>query len=314
MNKSHEKISVARLSVASNITLVVLKLLVGITSGSIAIISEAIHSAVDLFAALIALFAVHTSDRPADTDHPFGHGKVENISGAIEALLIFLAAGWIIFESINKLLHPSNESFPVLLGILVMFFSSLVNIIISNRLFIVGKKTGSIALQADAWHLRTDVYTSAGVMFGLLVIWLGNMFFPTINLHWVDPLAALLVALLIIKAAWQLTAEAARDLLDGRLPEEEVIWLREYLSLPRSAVRGFHHLHTRKSGAVRFIELHLQVEGDMTVKDSHDISDTMEDEIAEQFPGSRVTIHIEPCDKKCDQLCSEGCFRNRELL
>lgn len=195
-------------------------MLVGLSIGSVAVISEAIHSAVDLLAALIALFAVHTSAKPADVDHPFGHGKVENISGALEALLIFLAAGWIIYEAVPKLTHPAGESIQVGWGILVMLFSSVVNMLISQRLFIVGKKTDSIALQSDAWHLRTDVYTSAGVMLGLSIIWLGGKLFPAIDLHWVDPLAALVVALLIIKAAWKLTSEAVRDLLDSRLPEE----------------------------------------------------------------------------------------------
>ena len=308
MEFRREKIAVAWLSVISNTLLVLAKCAVGIAIGSVAIISEAIHSAVDLLAAFIALFAVRTSDKPADGDHPFGHGKVENISGAVEALLIFVAAGWIIYEAVHKLRHPGEEIFAAGWGVLVMFISSVVNIIVSQRLFSVGKRTDSIALQADGWHLRTDVYTSAGVMLGLAVIWLGGHLFTGIDLLWVDPLAAIIVALLIIKAAWRLTRDATRDLLDAGLPPEEEGWLRDYLARERPSVRGFHHLHTRKAGSVRFIEFHLLVDEEMSVKDSHGISEVMDGEIAEQFPGARVTVHIEPCDGLCDPLCRAGCL------
>ena len=206
------KSSVALLSVASNTILVLLKLTVGIIIGSVSVISEAIHSSVDLLAALIALFAVRTSGKPADAEHPFGHGKVENISGTVEALLIFLAAGWIIFEAVKKLKDPEPLE-EVGWGVAVMMVSSAANILVSKALFKVGKETDSVALQADAWHLRTDVYTSAGVMAGLAIIWIGRIVLPGTDLNWVDPVAAIGVALLIIKAAYQLTVESARDLL-----------------------------------------------------------------------------------------------------
>ena len=154
------KSSVALLSVASNTILVLLKLTVGIIIGSVSVISEAIHSSVDLLAAMIALFAVRTSGKPADAEHPFGHGKVENMSGTVEALLIFLAAGWIIFEAVKKLKNPEPLE-EVGWGVAVMIVASAANILVSRALFKVGKETDSVALQADAWHLRTDVYTSA---------------------------------------------------------------------------------------------------------------------------------------------------------
>ena len=208
----------ALLSVGSNSLLIVLKIVVGMMIGSVAVISEAIHSGVDLIASLIAFFAVRASGRAADERHPYGHGKYENVSGTVEAVLIFVAAGWIIYEAVGRLIDPEPVEMPVW-GVAVMLVSAIVNIIVSSRLFKVGKETDSVALQADAWHLRTDVYTSLGVMTGLLVIWIVGLIDPDINLHWLDPVVAIAVALLIVKAAVDLLREAARDLVDVSLPD-----------------------------------------------------------------------------------------------
>ncbi|MDD1735113.1 MAG: cation diffusion facilitator family transporter [Methanothrix sp.] len=303
------KSSVALLSVASNTILVLLKLTFGIIIGSVSVISEAIHSSVDLLAALIALFAVRTSGKPADAEHPFGHGKVENISGTVEALLIFLAAGWIIFEAVKKLKDPEPLE-EVGWGVAVMMVSSAANILVSKALFKVGKETDSVALQADAWHLRTDVYTSAGVMAGLAIIWIGRIVLPGTDLNWVDPVAAIGVALLIIKAAYQLTVESARDLLDVSLPKDEEACIRKRIAAFAPTIRGFHRLCTRKSGSHRFVEFHMIVDPSMTIDESHRIADMLTCSIKQQYPGTTVHIHIEPCDcnstneGKCDCLLS----------
>ena len=303
------KSSVALLSVASNTILVLLKLTVGIIIGSVSVISEAIHSSVDLLAALIALFAVRTSGKPADAEHPFGHGKVENISGTVEALLIFLAAGWIIFEAVKKLKDPEPLE-EVGWGVAVMMVSSAANILVSKALFKVGKETDSVALQADAWHLRTDVYTSAGVMAGLAIIWIGRIVLPGTDLNWVDPVAAIGVALLIIKAAYQLTVESARDLLDVSLPKDEEACIRKRIAAFAPTIRGFHRLCTRKSGSHRFVEFHMIVDPSMTIDESHRIADMLTCSIKQQYPGTTVHIHIEPCDcnstneGKCECLLS----------
>jgi cation diffusion facilitator family transporter len=287
------KVGVALLSVASNTTLVVLKLIIGLFIGSVSVISEAIHSGVDLLAALIAFFAVRISGKPADRDHPFGHEKWENLSGAIEALLIFVAAIWIIFEAIRKLLHPVPLE-TVGWGVAVMAFSAVVNIAVSRLLFQVGHASHSQALLADAWHLRTDVWTSAGVLAGLAAIWLGGWFWPTIDLRWIDPLAAIAVALLILNAAWHLTVQAGRDLLDTSLPEEEQQWITDYLAQQKPRVCGFHNLRTRRAGHRRFVEFHLELPEQMSVAESHSIADRIEAAIAERFPGTDVTVHVEP--------------------
>jgi len=301
------KSSVALLSVISNTVLVILKLAVGLMIGSVSVISEAIHSGVDLLAALIALLAVKTAGKPADEDHPFGHYKAENISGTVEALLIFVAAVWIIFEAYKKLLNPEPMESPSW-GVAVMLISSAANLFVSHRLFCVGKETDSVALQADAWHLRTDVYTSAGVMAGLAIIWMGEHLFPAVDLHWIDPLVAIFVALLIIKAAYKLTLESAQDLMDVCLPAEEEEDIRKHIMVFAPTVRGFHKLRTRKAGACRFVEFHVRVDAGMSVDESHRISDMIADAIKHHFPGTNVTIHIEPCNCALARPESCGCL------
>jgi cation diffusion facilitator family transporter len=301
-----QKIRVALLSVCSNTALIVLKVFVGLLIGSVAVLSEAIHSAVDLIAALIALFAVRASRQEADERHPFGHGKFENLSGVIEAVLIFGAAAWIIYEAVRKLISPEPVETPVW-GVGVMLVSALANLFVSRRLFQVGRATDSIALQADGWHLRTDVYTSAGVMVGLLVIWLVGVVDPGMEVHWLDPVVAILVALLIVRAAWNLTREAARDLLDVSLPGEDVSWIRDHVLSTWPQVRSFHRMRTRKAGPNRFIDFHVAVDDKMTVGEAHALGDEIVLAIKERLPASRVNIHIEPCDHTCKPSCEEGC-------
>ncbi len=309
--RNKRKSNVALLSVISNTSLVILKLVVGTMIGSVSVISEAIHSGVDLLAAMIALFAVRKSGKPADEDHPFGHGKVENISGTVEALLIFLAAGWIIFEAVKKLTNPEPME-DAWLGIVVMLISVMANIIVSKNLFKVGKETDSIALMADAWHLRTDVYTSLGVFGGLAVIFAGGLVLPGVDLRWVDPVAAIGVALLIIRAAYHLTVESARDLVDVGLPFEEVDDMRRHIRAFAPTIRGFHRLRTRKAGSSRFVEFHIRVDASMSVDESHRIADMITCSIKQHYPGTTVTIHIEPCNCAMAKEGSCGCLLSEQ--
>lgn len=316
MEHQKQKIAVALLSVISNSVLVTLKLITGLLTGSISILSEAAHSSMDLIASMIAFFAVRISARRPDEEHPFGHGKVEDISALAEALLIFAAAVWIVVEAVHKLLNPQPLE-TIGWGALVMLFSVLANIVISQLLLHVGKKTESPALIADAWHLRTDVYTSAGVFAGLGIIWAGGIFFPHINLNWVDPVAAIAVALLICHAALRLTIGAVRDLIDTSTPPQEILWLSAYLKSWYPTVRSIHRLRTRKSGAARFIDLHVVVDPGMTVNDSHEITEKMTSAIQKEMRGADLTVHIEPCDGKCKRSCMDGCLlgeQERKLI
>ncbi len=300
------KTRVALLSVVSNATLIAMKLAVGLAIGSVSVISEAIHSGVDFLAAVIAFVSVRESSKPADESHPFGHGKIENISGTVEALLIFLAAAWIILEAVHKLIRPQPLE-TASAGVVVMFLSALTNIVVSQKLFRVGRETESVALQADAWHLRTDVYTSAGVMAGLILLGLGQTYFPQFSFQWLDPVCALAVAVLILRAAYRLTSQSARDLMDANLPEEES-WIRSLLKANRPTIRGYHFLKTRKSGNMRFVEFHIQVDAEMTVIDSHQFAQKLSRTIKEHYQNTTVTVHVEPCTGECEDKCRAGCL------
>lgn len=311
MDSQARKENVALLSVASNTTLVVMKLIVGVWIGSVSVVSEAIHSGVDLVAAVIAFISVKTSSRPADGKHPFGHGKIENISGSIEALLIFFAAAWIIWEAVRKLLEPQPVE-TVGWGVIVMFISVAVNTVVSDMLFEVGKETDSVALIADGWHLRTDVYTSTGVMVSLAVIWSGEQLFPDLHLHWLDPIAAIGVALLIIKAAWDLTRQAAGGLMDETLPPEEEEEIRRLIRVQLPLIHGFHQLRTRKAGHFRFIEVHIQVDGKMSVETAHALNQDLARQIKRHLRQATVTVHTEPCNGDCAEKCLSGCLLTEE--
>jgi len=188
----------------------------------------------------------------------------------------------------------------------------VVNIIVSQRLFKIGRETDSVALQADAWHLRTDVYTSAGVMVGLTLLWLNDIIAPQVNLHWIDPVAAIAVAVLIVRAAYHLTVQSARDLLDVSLPADEERQIREHVMVWTPVVRGFHRLRTRKSGAHRFIQFHLLVDGSMSVDESHRVHDEIVASIKEHYPDSTAIIHMEPCTRPCPDKCLPDCLLSED--
>ncbi|HOT13866.1 MAG TPA: cation diffusion facilitator family transporter [Bacteroidales bacterium] len=279
----NEKTKAAGISVFSNTSLVIFKLITGFITGSVSILSEAIHSAMDLLAAVIAFFAVRISDTPADKGHPYGHGKYENVSGIIEALLILLASGWIIYEAVVKILHPGPiES--IGLGSVVMFVSAVANFFVSRYLYKVAKKTDSIALEADALHLKTDVYTSLGVAIGLLLIWATGW-------HFLDSVIAVFVATLIVKEAVHLLRAAYAPLLDASLSESEVEVIKDSI---KSHNLSFHALRTRKAGHYRFAELHLEVAPDISVGMAHEMCDMIEKDIMEKIKNIEVSIHVEP--------------------
>lgn len=289
------KTKTARLSILSNTILIVLKLVVGIISGSVSIISEAIHSSMDLAAAVIAFFSVKLSDVPADKEHPYGHGKIENISGVIESLLIFLASVSIIYEAIKKLIHPSNiESAG--LGFIVMFISAAINYAVSRKLYKTAKEEESIALEADALHLKADVFTSLGVGAGLLLIWITKLTF-------LDPVVAICVAIFILKEAFELLKSAFEPLLDVRLTDLEIQAVESAISKHNSFYCNYHELRTRRSGSKKYIDLHMVVPKDMSVKNAHDICDEIEDDIKYSLKNTEIMIHVEACLK--DIMCDE---------
>jgi len=278
------KTSIARLSVFSNTLLIVMKLIVGIISGSVSIISEAIHSSMDLVAAVIAFFAVKVSDNPPDSKHPYGHGKVENISGVIEGVLILVAAALIIVEAIKKLLGDPLELESIWIGSLVMFVSAAINAYVSRRLYKVARETNSVALEADALHLKTDVYTSLGVGIGLgLIIVTG--------IKWFDPVIAILVALFIIKESYNLISRAFSPLLDTAWGEFEIEDLERRLN---NLEVNYHDLRTRVAGNYRFIDIHVEIPESESVGNAHNYCDKIEEALKNAYSNLTVTIHVEP--------------------
>jgi len=282
------KVKVAALSVFSNTILIIMKVIAGVLSGSVSIISEAIHSGMDLIASLIAFCSVKISGKPADREHPYGHGKVENVSGVIEGLLIFVAAYLIIKEAVEKIMHP-GEINQAWVAILVMLISAGVNFFVSRKLYQVAKEEDSIALEADALHLKTDVYTSLGVGIGLLLLKLTNIYL-------LDPFVAILVALLIIKESYVLCRNAFRPLLDFKLSDEEEGMIKQVLVKYQDQIVEFHELKTRKSGHLKYIDFHLLVNYDLTVLMAHDLSEKIEKDLEEALKNTCVTIHIEPAN------------------
>ncbi|NTV15052.1 MAG: cation transporter [Desulfobulbaceae bacterium] len=289
----------AALSILSNSVLIVLKLAVGLMMQSVSVISEAVHSGLDLVAAIIAWFSVRESGKPADDEHRFGHGKIENVAGTVEAVLIFGAALYIIWEAGHKLLSGKIEIASLGLGALVMAVSAAANYLVSRHLLSVAVQTDSVALEADAMHLRTDVYTSVGVLGGLVAIKLTGI-------AMLDPLIAIVVALMIVKAAWDLTKTAFFHILDVKLPDDEEAIIHEVMGGFASQFVEYHKLRTRKSGHTRHVDMHLVVPKKMTIDEGHTLSHRISGEIEARLAYSHVLVHIEPCQRPC-----EGCTISR---
>jgi cation diffusion facilitator family transporter len=286
---NRRKSRAALVSVISNTTLVVVKLIVGLLSGSVSILSEAIHSANDLLASLIAYFSVRISDRPADFDHPFGHGKAESISGLIEATLILFAAAWIVYEAVLRIQH-GGEVAHLELGTGVMIFSVIMNTIVAKYLFKISREEDSLALEADAQHLSTDVYTSLGVALGLALVWITGW-------HIIDPIVAIIVAVLIAGIGWKLVKNAGHHLMDSSLPPTEIAGISEIVDADKR-VASWHELRTRKSGSQRHIDLHIVLPSDSTLMQAHEIADELEKKIANRFSNAHVVIHVDPYDDR----------------
>lgn len=276
----------AAVSVASNAFLVVLKVAVGMLSGSVSVISEAIHSANDLLAAAVAFVSVRASDRAPDEEHPYGHGKIEALSSAFEAGLILLAAVWIAVEAIRKILGGARVERPGA-GTAVMIVSVVVNTAVSRYLFRVAKREESLALATDANHLATDVYTSVGVAAGLAVVSMTGW-------QIVDPIAAIAVALLIAKIGVSLTLEAGEHLIDTALPEADQAIIRSILHRDPRVV-DVHRYRTRRSGSSREIEAHITLDAALSFREAHAIAQELERSVARAFtPPARVLLHPDP--------------------
>lgn len=299
-------IRAASLSVYSNTILTLGKFIIGIIMASTAVISEGIHSGIDLLASLTAFLSLRRSGKPADKEHPYGHGRFENISGFVEGVLIFMAALLIMIEAVQKMTNL-EEIREIGLGIIVMGVSALANILVSTYLFRVARKTESIALEADAEHLRVDVITSLGVFGGLIAI-------QITDIHILDPIIAMAVAGLIITTAIRITRKSFAGLVDTKLSTEEEVKVWEAVKAGSGGVVWLHSIKTRKAGRDRFIDLVLWACHTLDVEDAHCICDEIEEKIANRIEHTNVIIHVEPCpDTECNHIESE-CRLTRESL
>ena len=287
------KARAAWVSIAANAALIVFKLLVGVLTGSISIISEAVHSTTDLVAAAIALISVREASRPADPRHRYGHEKVENFSGVIEGAIIFAAAVVIVVEAVDHLIVGETlDHIP--LAIAVMLVSAAVNAALSRYLYGAARRTDSPALRADAVNHLTDIYTSLGVAGGLALIELtGKTFF--------DPVLALVVAAFIMWTAWTVVSQSTRVLLDEALPDDELDIVRATVAEHRGElITGYHKLRARHAGARHLIDLHVTVPDEMTVVRAHEIAHHIETDIAARLPNTEVLVHLEPASRERD--------------
>lgn len=293
--------SAAAFSIGSNTLLVGTKLVVGLITGSVSVLSEALHSSMDLLAAIIAFFSVSVSSRPPDREHQYGHGKIENVSGVIEAVLILAAAVLIVVEAVRRIIH-GGEVEQIGLGLLVMGLSVVLNTVVARILFATAKKFDSIALEADAHHLSTDVFTSLGVFGGLLLV-------KFTGLHLLDPIVAIAVAALIGWLGVDVLRRSFVDLLDLSLPPVLEKRIREVIEDHRTLYVDYHKMRSRKAGAEKHIDLHLVVCRDDTVRNAHELCDHIEKDIERTVERTHMTTHLEPCGEP-EEACDECGLKN----
>lgn len=280
----------ALLSIGSNAVLIALKVVAGSLTGSVAILTEAMHSGIDLIASLVAWLSIRKAGEPADESHRYGHEKVENLASAVEGLLILVGSAIILYEAVRRL-SSGAELTQVPLGIAVIGLSIVVNVAVSAHIARVGRATESPALEGDAAHLHADALTSGGVLAGLVLVQLTGW-------TWVDPVVAMIVAAGIVVAGVRLLDRSSRVLVDESLPAGETEAIREtLLGFGPRGVAGYHELRTRRAGARRHVDLHVQFRKGTTLEDAHAVAHELQDAIRARLPEADVLIHLEPEDR-----------------
>jgi cation diffusion facilitator family transporter len=284
------KTRTAVLSVASNSGLILLKVVVGTITGSVAILTEAVHSSIDLIASIVALVSVRKAEEPADESHRYGHEKVENLSAAIEGILILVGSAVISFEAIRRLLGHGQVKM-VGLGIAAVAVSMVVNLGVSALIARRARQTDSAALEGDAAHLRTDALTSGGVLLALILV-------SATGAQWLDPAVALVVAASIVVTGVRLLNRSGRVLVDESLPASEVAAIRAAIEeFGKRGVVGYHELRTRRAGPRRYIDLHVQFQQGTSLENAHRTAHELQEEIGRRLGGADVLIHLEPEDR-----------------
>jgi len=285
-----EKERTATLSIASNSALIRLKVIAGTITGSVAILTDAVHSSIDLIASIVAYFWIRKAGEPADESHRYGHEKIENLAAAIEGILVLIGSAAIAFEAIRRLIgHGTVRTLG--LGIAVTAFAMVANVLVSWYIERGARRTDSAALAADATHLRTDAMSSGAVLLGLILL-------DVTGANWIDPAVALLVAAPIVYTGIGLLSRSSRVLVDEALPPDEIAAIRESIEsfAPRGVV-GYHELRTRRGGSRRYVDLHVQFRSGTSLEDAHRTAHELQDVIAARLNGADVLIHLEPEDR-----------------
>jgi cation diffusion facilitator family transporter len=289
---THEKQWAAVSSVIAALVLTGFKIVVGLLTGSLGILAEAAHSGLDLCAALITAFAVKKSGKPADSEHPYGHGKIESISAFVETALLLATCFWIITISIQRLISQKLEIEVNIWSFVVMAVSIIIDISRSRMLFRTAKKYNSQALEADALHFSTDIWSSLVVIFGLFCVKLSDWLKGYEFLHYADAVAAIVVGLIVIKVSVQLGARTINSLLDTAPKGIDKKIIRTVQALPR--IIDCHNVRVRSIGHQFFIDLHIHVDGSLTLREVHALTEDIERVIQKIAPNADVTVHPEP--------------------
>ena len=279
-----EKKRVALLSVLAAIFLTSSKFIIGILTGSLGILSEALHSALDMVAAVITYFSVRISDKPADKEHNYGHGKIENFSALVETILLVITCAWIIYEAVHRLTTGNTEIEVSVWSYVVVISSIVIDVSRSRALAKVAKKYNSQALEADALHFSTDIWSSTVVLLGLI--------FAQFGIYLADSVAALMVALIVLFVSYRLGKKAIDVLLD-KAPFETIGVVKEIL-VGFAEVKEYHNLKVRTAGADTFIKFNIHVEPEANLLYVHELCDRIEKELQNKIPRSEVYIHAEP--------------------
>jgi cation diffusion facilitator family transporter len=288
-----EKSSAALSSILAAIGLTTFKIIVGVLTNSLGILAEAAHSALDLAAAVMTFFAVRVADKPADRHHPFGHGKVENISALFETLLLLATSGWIIYEAVHRLSAPETHVEISIWSFIVMGTSIVVDVSRSRMLMAAAKKHNSQALEADALHFSTDIWSSSVVILGLIFVTVGRYFPGLAFLEKGDAIAALIVAVIVIFVSGELGARSIQALLDAAPKNGEHDQIVTQVSRMKG-ITDVHAVRIRSSGASWFVDMHVTMDGNLSLDESHAITERIERKVRTILPRSDVTVHVEP--------------------
>jgi cation diffusion facilitator family transporter len=296
---SNLKIRAARLSILTAASLAVIKLLAGLVTGSLVVLASALDSLLDILMSAVNFLAIRHAEQPADSNHPYGHGKFETAATLVQSIIISATGVWVLFESVRRLLQGNLQLANLEGGMIVLLFSGGVSVAISRHLRNVGRRTDSTALQADALHFSMDVYTNLAMVAGLILIKL-------FQAPWLDPTLSGLVGCYILFEAVKLVRHGLRDMLDEELPPALRSEVEQLIASHPGELLDYHNLRTRRAGSQKLMDFHLTVCRNMTVEDAHEISDQLEKKIEAEIPGADVTIHIEPC-RRDDCSGHEAC-------